>query len=73
MTKYMTVEQILDSARNDISKHIAKGTFKANEGCDDDEENFYTIESLYCQWAEDEEEARESLWAMFEAEHPQHF
>lgn len=73
MTKYMSVEQILDSARNDISKHISRDTFTGNETCEDDEENFYTIESLYAQWAEDENEARESLWKMFEAEHPQYF
>ena len=69
MTKYMTIEQILDSARTEINK---KG-FKFFNQANDNEENFYTLESLYIQWTEDEKKSSDALWAMFEEEYPEYF
>ena len=69
MTKYMTIEQILDCARTEMNKE----SFKFFNSAEDDEENFYTVESLYCQWAENEQKASDALWNMFEEEYPEYF
>lgn len=66
---YMTTEQILECARTEINKE----GFKFFETAEDDEENFYTVESLYIQWAKDEKKSTDALWAMFEEECPEHF
>ncbi len=69
MTEFMTTEEVVDAARNDVSKHIANGTFKKeNEHCSDQDENIYTIDSLYSQWAEDEQKASNAITTMFKEE-----
>ncbi len=69
MTKFMTIPQVVDAARNDATNCIANGTFrKESEHCGDDEENIYTIDSLYAQWAEDQEAASNAMSTMFEDE-----
>lgn len=66
---YMTIEQVVTAARNDTVNNIANGTFrKEGETCGDDEENIYTIDSLYTQWARNEEEASNAIRTMFEEE-----
>lgn len=66
---YMTVSQIVDAARNDVLRHISNGTMKKeDEHCSDDDENIYTIDSLYSQWAENEEAASNAIYTMFEEE-----
>ena len=73
MNKYMTVEQIISAAKNDIDNHIAQGNFTGYEGTTtDDGENFYTITSLYAQWAENESEAEIALDAMYEEDYPEY-
>ena len=69
MTKFMTVDQIISAAKSDIGRQVAKGTWKGYDETNDDEENFYTIVSLYAQWAENEAEAEEALWKMFEEDY----
>ena len=70
-TKYMTIEQIVTAARNDAENQEANGTLKKEgEQCTDDDENIYTIDSLYSQWAEDEHAASEAIQTMFEEEFP---
>lgn len=69
MTEFMTITQIVDAARSDVNNHIASGTFrKEAEDCGDNEENIYTIDSLYTQWAENEEAASNAISTMFEEE-----
>ena len=69
MTKFMTITQIVDAARSDVNNHIASGTFrKQNENCGVDEENIFTINSLYAQWAENEEAASNAIAEMFAEE-----
>lgn len=71
--QYMSIEQIVDAARNDVVKQIAKGTMrKEDEHCSDDEENVYTIDSLYSQWAKDEAAASEAISTMFKEEFPEY-
>ena len=65
----MTIEQILDSARNEINKEGFK-FFNAN---DNGEENFYSLETLYIDWAENKEKASDALWDMFAEECPEYF
>lgn len=73
MTEFMTIDQIVDAARNDVSNHIANGTMKKeSEHCTDDDENVYTIDSLYTQWAEDEGAASNAITTMFEEEFPEY-
>lgn len=74
MTETMSNEQIISAAKSDIDNHIANGTFVGDQSItDDDQENFYTIESLYTQWSEDEAEASVELWKMFEEDYPEHW
>lgn len=76
MTDFMSIDQIISAAKNDIDGHIAQGTFTGEEGTtDDDQENFHTIESLYCQWAKkgEEREAELKIWEMFEEDYPEYF
>jgi len=69
MTDFMTITQVVDAARNDVNNHIANGTFKKEgEDCEDNEENIYTIDALYAQWAENEEAASNAISTMFEEE-----
>ena len=44
---------------------------KLSEDCSDDEENFNTMVSLYCQWAEDIEEAEQAVLELFRKEYPE--
>ena len=67
MTDFMSNEQIVSAAKGDIDNHIANGTFTGYEGTtNDDQENFYTITSLYAQWARNESEAELALDEMYE-------
>ena len=69
MTEFMTIDQIVSAARNDAARQLSKGTLKAEgEQCTDNDENIYTIVSLYSQWAEDEVEAEDASWTMFKEE-----
>lgn len=69
---YMTIEQIQTAAKNDIDRHIKSNSFTGYEGTtDDNQENFYTITSLYTQWAKDSNEAEIALDAMYEEDYPQ--
>ena len=71
MTATMTIEQILSAALSDINRQIRNGRFKGDQDTtDDNEENFYTIESLYAQWAENPAEASLKLWETFEEDYP---
>ena len=69
MANTMTIDQIISAAKSDIGRQIAKGTWKGYDEAGENEENFYTIVSLYAQWAEDEAEAEEALWKMFEEDY----
>jgi len=73
MSEHMTIDQILTASKNDIDNQIKRGLFKGMESANDNEENFFTIEALYCQWAKDKESAENNLWVMFEEEYPQYF
>ena len=55
--------------RNEINKD----GFKFFNSANDNEENFYTLESLYVHWAEDTIKASNALWAMFEEECSEYF
>lgn len=69
MTNFMTITQVVDAARNDVNNCIANGRFrKEAEDCGDNEENIYKIDSLYAQWAENEEAASNAITTMFEEE-----
>ena len=73
MTEFMTITQVVDAARGDILNHISNGTMKKEaEDCGDDDENIYTIDSLYAQWAENEESASNAITTMFEEEFPEY-
>jgi hypothetical protein len=73
MEEFMTISQVVDAARNDVNNSIANGTMKKEgEDCGDDDENIYTIESLYSQWAENEEVASNAISTMFEEEFPEY-
>ena len=73
MTEFMTITQVVDAARGDVLTHIANGTMKKEfEECGDDDENIYTIDSLYAQWAENEETASNAISTMFEEEFPEY-
>ena len=70
---YMTLEQVVDAARNDVTQQIKKGTMrKESEHCPDDEENIYTIDALYSQWAKDKEVASDAITTMFAEEFPEY-
>lgn len=74
MCNTMTIDQIISAAKNDIGRQVAKGTWKGLEPTTtDDEENFHTIEALYCQWASDEKEASLKIWEMFEEDYSDYF
>lgn len=73
MTKFMTIDQIITSAKNDIDTHIDKNSFMGYEGTtDDDQENFYTITSLYAQWGEDIIVAELALDKMYAEDYPKY-
>lgn len=65
----MTINQIISAAKSDIGRQIAKGTWKGCDTANDNEENFYTIISLYAQWGENEAEAEIALWEMFKEDY----
>lgn len=73
MSDFMTIEQVLDAARGDINRQIKNGTFKGYDECTDNEENFYTITSLYAQWAKDKDKAEDALDRMYAEEYPEFF
>jgi hypothetical protein len=73
MSEFMTIEQILDAARSDINRQIKNGTFKGYDECTDNEENFYTISSLYAQWAKNSNDAEIALDRMYAEEYPEFF
>lgn len=63
---YMTIDQIVAAAENDAARQLENGRLRSvNEHCGDDEENIYTLTSLYSQWAEDQVEAENAIWTMF--------
>jgi hypothetical protein len=63
---YMTIEQIVTAAENDAARQQENGRLRSiNEDCGDDEENIYTLTSLYSQWAENEAAAEDAIWTMF--------
>lgn len=72
MTNTMTIDQIISAAKNDIDIHIEAGTFTGYEDCTENEENFYTITSLYAQWAENEAEAELALDTMYEEDYSEY-
>jgi len=73
MTKFMTIQQVVDAARGDVLNSIANGTMKKeSEQCTEHDENIYTIDSLYSQWAENEEAASNAISTMFEEEFPEY-
>ena len=73
MTDFMSNEQIVNAAKNDIDRHIDNGTFTGYEGTtDDDQENFYTITSLYAQWSRNEAEAELALDTMYAEDYPEY-
>ncbi len=73
MEEFMTITQVVDAARSDVNNHIDSGTMKKeDEHCTDDDENIYTIDSLYSQWAENEEAASNAISTMFEEEFPEY-
>ena len=73
MDKFMSIAQVVDAARSDVNNHIASGTMrKEAEHCGDNDENIYIIDSLYTQWAENEEAASNSITTMFEEEFPEY-
>jgi len=66
---FLTIEQIVDAARNDVAKKLKKGLFIGQrEVTRDDQVNVQTITSLYSQWAENEQEAEDLIWTMFRTE-----
>ena len=76
---YMTDEEILRAARNDIDNQISRGTFytlgqepQAFHDGEIDGENFYTIISLYCQYAEDEDRCEKKLQDMFKKDYAEY-
>ncbi len=74
MTDFMSVDQIISAAKNDIDDKIERGLFTGDQGTEDDnEENFYTVESLYCQWARDRADAELKLWDMYHEDYPEWF
>lgn len=69
MKKFMTIDQIVIASRNDVLRQEARGTLKSvNEHCTDNDENVYTITSLYSQWAENKVEAENAIFKMFNEE-----
>lgn len=63
---YMTIDQVVSAAHNDAARQLENGRLRSiNEDCGDDEENIYTLVSLYSQWAEDQVEAEDAIWTMF--------
>ena len=76
---YMNDEEILRAARNDIDNQISRGTFytlgqepQAFHDGEIDGENFYTIISLYCQYAEDEDRCEKKLQDMFKKDYAEY-
>ena len=70
MKEFLSIEKILSLAKTDIDDKIKRNLFTGDEGItNDNEENFYTIEALYCQWAEDEDKAIDAIWEMFEKDY----
>jgi len=66
MERFMTIDQIVAAAENDAKRQRENGRLRSiSEDCGDDEENIYTLTSLYGQWAEDEIEAENAIWTMF--------
>ena len=69
----MSIDEVLTAVRNDAVRHMEEGTFKkVGEDCTDNEENIYTMDSLYSQWAEDPEEASQAIYTMFIDEFPEY-
>jgi len=63
---YMTIDQVVSAAHNDAARQLKNGRLRSiNEDCGDNEENIYTLTSLYSQWAEDQVEAEDAIWTMF--------
>lgn len=71
MNIHMTIEDVVTASRNDVANHIASGTFrKESEVCGDNDENRFTIESLYSQWADNPTEAELAINKMLDEEFP---
>lgn len=71
MADFMSIEQVVSAAKSHINRQISKGTFKGYDNANDNEENFYTITSLYAQWARDKQSAENALDAMYAEDFPE--
>ena len=65
---FMTIPQIVEAARNEVNNKIDDGRWKGTDYAGDNEENIFTISSMYVQWAEDEDLAQQAIDTMFEEE-----
>jgi hypothetical protein len=68
MENYMTIDQVVAAAENDVKHQIERGTMYTTDEWDDSfdrGETVYSITSLYSQWAEDQVEAEDAIWTMF--------
>ena len=72
MTDFMSNEQIVNAAKNDIDRHLEQGNFTGYEASTDEGENFYTITSTYAQWARNEAEAELALNDMYAEDYPEY-
>lgn len=69
MSKYLSIEQVVDAARNDVARKVKQGMFTGRrDTTNDDQENVHTIVSLYSQWAEDQGKAEDAIMEMMETE-----
>ena len=64
----MNIQQIVKAAMNDVYDSIEDGKWMGVEEAGDNEENVYTIISLYSQFSLVEKEAEQALIKMFENE-----
>lgn len=69
MSEYLSIEQVVDAARNDVARKVKQGMFTGRrDTTNDDQENVHTIVSLYSQWAEDQGKAEDAIMEMMETE-----
>jgi hypothetical protein len=64
----MSITAIVKAAMNDVYDSIEDGKWMGVEEAGDNEENVYTIISLYSQFSLDENAAEKAIWTMFEKE-----
>lgn len=58
----LTVEQVVDAARNDVAFKVQKGS----------DVNVHSIDSVYSQWANDMNAASLAITKLFEEEFPKY-